>query len=328
MARRRRRPRRRGLFAISAFLAIGGMYWVYSIRDQPVEFVTSDTPLVNARPEDPTAGSGMPNGVSEKGSDPQQQASELAAGRDRAQKLIASGRQAALDGDLVVARSQLNEAFGLAIPIDKRIELRAELTRLADETVFSSRILQDDLLVTSYIIAPGDTLAKIAKAHDITTGLLSRINDIANPNVIRAGRRIKIINGPFRFDICKADYTLDVYLQDTFLRQYPVGLGADDSTPTGEWRATDKLVNPVYYSPRGEGTIAADDPENPLGERWISLVGTAGAAVGMQRYGIHGTIDPESIRRSTTLGCIRLFNEDVEFLYDLAVPQKTVVVVR
>ena len=74
--------------------------------------------------------------------------------------------------------------------------------------------------------------------------------------------------------------------------------------------------------------MAADDIENPLGERWIGLVGTAGAAVGIERYGIHGTIEPESIRQSATLGCIRLFNEDVEFLYDLAVSQETVVVVR
>ena len=118
-----------------------------------------------------------------------------------------------------------------------------------------------------------------------------------------------------------------VFLQETFVRQYTVGLGLEDGTPTGEWSVTDKLVNPPYYSPRGEGIIAADDPDNPLGERWIGLRGVSGEAVGQQRYGIHGTHDPSTIGKNESLGCVRMYNEDVEALYDMLVSQHSRVII-
>ena len=68
----------------------------------------------------------------------------------------------------------------------------------------------------------------------------------------------------------------------------------------------EKLVDPTYYGP--DGVIAHDDPANPLGERWIDIGNS---------YGIHGTIDPASIGKSESQGCIRLHNDDVEAVYDL-----------
>ena len=95
-----------------------------------------------------------------------------------------------------------------------------------------------------------------------------------------------------------------------------------------KWVVSTKLVNPTYYPPRGGRIRAADDPENPLGERWIGLRGVAGDALGQQRYGIHGTIEPESIGRSQTLGCIRMHNADVAELFTLVVPGETRVTVN
>ena len=67
---------------------------------------------------------------------------------------------------------------------------------------------------------------------------------------------------------------------------------------------------------------------NPLGERGIALEGLAGEALGQQRYGIHGTIEPESIGQEASLGCIRLFNEDVEELYTYLVEKHSTVIIR
>ena len=36
-----------------------------------------------------------------------------------------------------------------------------------------------------------------------------------------------------------------------------------------------------------------------------------------QGYGIHGTIEPDTIGQQASLGCIRMYNEDVELLFDL-----------
>ncbi|MGD2109511.1 MAG: L,D-transpeptidase family protein, partial [Phycisphaerae bacterium] len=206
--------------------------------------------------------------------------------------------------------------------------LRAELTRLGNDTIFSPRIFPDDPFVDRYIIKPGDTLGKIAKTLKISPDLLAEVNGIANKNLIRAGQTLKTVKGPFRLVVHKPTYTMDVYLDTTFVKHFKVGLGADDSTPTGEWRVATKLTNPTYYPPRGGQIISADDPTNPLGERWIGLEGVKGEAVGQHRYGIHGTIEPETIGRSVSLGCIRLYNEDVEDLYTYLVEQHSIVEVR
>ena len=115
-----------------------------------------------------------------------------------------------------------------------------------------------------------------------------------------------------------------------FVTSYPVGLGQDDSTPIGTWMIEPhrKLKHPTYYSPRGEGVIAADDPKNPLGGYWIGLTGTEGQAVGKMSYGIHGTIDPNSIGKQSSMGCIRLRADDIAVVYDMMVEGKSTVVVK
>jgi lipoprotein-anchoring transpeptidase ErfK/SrfK len=89
-----------------------------------------------------------------------------------------------------------------------------------------------------------------------------------------------------------------------------------------------RIPHPKYYSPRGEGVIEADDPKNPLGHYWIALTGTDGNAVGKLSYGIHGTIDPDSIGKMASMGCIRMRNEDVAIVYELLTSGKSIVVVN
>jgi len=205
--------------------------------------------------------------------------------------------------------------------------VRAELTRLGDETVFSGRVLPGDPLVDRYVVKAGDSLAKIASQNAVTADLLAAINGIADKHLIREGQTIKVVKGPFRAVIHKKSYVLDVYVGDTFVKSFRVGLGAEGSTPTGEWRIKNKLENPTYYPPRGGVIVAADDPQNPLGERWIGLEGVSGEAVSQERYGIHGTSDPDSIGKSVSLGCVRLHNADVEKLYTYLIEGRSTVTV-
>ena len=80
-------------------------------------------------------------------------------------------------------------------------------------------------------------------------------------------------------------------------------------------RARPQGQEPRLLQPRGEGVIEADDPRNPLGDYWIGLSGLAGAAVGKESYGIHGTIEPDSIGKQASMGCVRLRNEDVAVVF-------------
>ncbi len=213
-------------------------------------------------------------------------------------------------------------------------EARELLGKAGEQLVFSPRPYRDDPHATAYTIQPGDRLVKIAAGFNITSDLLIRINNIPDPRRIKPGQQLKAIRGPFHAVVTKSRFNMDLYLGapggpgSTFITSYPVGLGKDDSTPIGAWKAAGKLINPVYYSPRGEGIIAADDPKNPLGEFWIGLSGIDGGAQGKSSYGIHGTIDPTSIGRTESMGCIRMRNEDVAVVYELLVESKSTILVR
>lgn len=245
----------------------------------------------------------------------------------RAASLISAAKQALERKDPVAARAHFSEAMTLDIDNAQANLVRAELTRLGNELIFSGRILPSDPLVGRYVIRPGDSLAKIAKENSITDDLIAQMNGIANKNIIRAGQTIKIVKGPFHAKVDKSDYSLDIYLGTTFIKHFRVGLGLDDSTPTGEWKVATKLKNPTFYPPRGGQIVAAGDPKNPLGERWIGLAGVSGDAVGQRRYGIHGTNQPESIGQSVSMGCVRMYNPDIEAIYTYLVESKSTVTV-
>ena len=186
-------------------------------------------------------------------------------------------------------------------------------------------------------VQSGDLLKSIAEKHEITWELLCRLNNLSDPRKLRAGQTIKVVKGPFYAVVSKHDFTMDLYLGGSagekgsmYVMTFGVGLGRDDSTPTGIWMVEPhkKIKNPTYFSPRGEGVIDADDPKNPLGERWIGLTGIDGHAVGKASYGIHGTIEPDSIGKMASMGCIRLRNEDVERVFELLVEGKSTVMVK
>lgn len=288
--------------------------------------------LITDRPE-ANSSSDFINDVSEKGvlaaeSPTSTDSTDRLSEPNRGTALVAAGRRALENGDLITARSHLSDALEAGVSASDLPLVRAELTRIGLETIFSPRIFDGDPFVERYVIKPGDSLGKIAKVYKVSAELIASVNAIRNPNRIRAGQAIKIIKGPFRAEVEKGTYSMGVYLDRTFVKQFPVGLGQDGSTPRGTWRVATKLKNPTYYPPRGGQIVAADDPKNPLGERWIGLQGVSGEAVGQLRYGVHGTNEPDTIGKSVSLGCIRMYNEDVEALYQYLVEKHSTVTVR
>jgi lipoprotein-anchoring transpeptidase ErfK/SrfK len=200
--------------------------------------------------------------------------------------------------------------------------------------VFSTKRFADDEFGGTFTVPPGGVLAKIAQSHEVSPDLLMRINGITDARRLRAGQNIKVLNGPFHALVSKGQFSLELWLGEPqakgsmYITSFPAGLGKDDSTPSGVWAVQNKLKNPAYYSPRGQGIIAADDPKNPLGEFWIGLTGTDGHAVGKTSYGIHGTVDPNSIGKQESMGCIRLKNEDVAQVFDMLLEGKSTVTVK
>ncbi|MFB0971610.1 MAG: L,D-transpeptidase [Neofamilia sp.] len=91
--------------------------------------------------------------------------------------------------------------------------------------------------------------------------------------------------------------------------KFPVALGTSATpTPSAKAKISNLAVNPAWGGMGGKYTPrAANDPLNPLGERWMGLV-----IPGKFGYGIHGTIRPREIGMYVSNGCIRMFNYDIE----------------
>ncbi|HEY9857582.1 MAG TPA: L,D-transpeptidase, partial [Stenomitos sp.] len=113
--------------------------------------------------------------------------------------------------------------------------------------------------------------------------------------------------------VSQGHHLLEVYRDSLRVMAFPVGLGANGSTPVGRFEITQKAVQPAYRRPDG-GTIPGAAPDNPLGSRWMGLV-----VPGRTGIGIHGTPHLDSIGDDLSLGCIRMRNPDVEKLYQ-AIP--------
>lgn len=95
--------------------------------------------------------------------------------------------------------------------------------------------------------------------------------------------------------------TLTLYKDGKPYKRYPVAIGKPTTrSPVGEWAIIGK----------------SKDWGGGFGTRWLGLNVPWGI------YGIHGTNKPGSIGRAASHGCIRMFNRDVEELYDI-VPVKT-----
>lgn len=56
-----------------------------------------------------------------------------------------------------------------------------------------------------YIVKPGDTLSKIAKAHNTTVDSLIKLNNIKNPNVINIGQKLLLVETYQTYKVLKGD---------------------------------------------------------------------------------------------------------------------------
>jgi lipoprotein-anchoring transpeptidase ErfK/SrfK len=232
-------------------------------------------------------------------------------------------RQAVQDiaaGKIIAARDQLNHALDLNLSDAVRDEVKKQLTKLSDTWLFSKQVAVGDTMTELYKVQPGDVLAVLCRKYKVPHEAIERINGITNPERLQAGQTIKVIHGPFNAVVSKKNFTMDIYLQGVFVKQYKVGLGKiEHDTPTGKWKAAagGKMIKPTWTDPDSGRVYQGSDPDYPLGSRWIALEGLEGAAKGRTGFAIHGTKEPETIGTRASRGCIRLFNGDVVEVYDL-----------
>ena len=252
-------------------------------------------------------------------------------------RLLASA-QAMLDRqELVEARRLFNEALQNPGVGRAAEDIRNKIGSINETLIFSPMIADNDPFAQRYVIQSGDRLINLAKKAHVDWRFLARINNIEKPERIRVGQSIKIINGPFHLVIDKSDYRMDVYIGNVdatgkrmFVRSFIVGLGEFNSTPVGSWivRKNSKAINPAWTNPRTGEHFSRDDPKNPIGEYWVGLRGLDPETAKMSGYGIHGTVDPGSIGHQSSMGCIRMRNDDIKLVYELLVPGESTVITQ
>lgn len=242
------------------------------------------------------------------------------------------------DADKVHARQILSETLaGGKLPDDLATECRRHLTALADEIVFSRKIFADDPYSYRYVVKPGDLLINVVKREKLYVpheGIL-RINQIADARRLQVNQSLKFIRGPFDAIITRHTFTLDLYQKGMFVKSYKVGLGSNDSTPTGMWcAAPGRRMQRAPWTPPPStglsGIIQHGQEGYPLGKEgyWIALMGIDANTERFSGYGLHGTDEPDSIGKQASHGCVRLADEDIAelyaFLYDGADVQSRV----
>ncbi len=224
---------------------------------------------------------------------------------------------------VIEARDRLNEVLHMDITQQQGQLIRDELSKIADIWLFSKKIFPSDTLCGVYKVQSGDVLQNIANKYKVTYEIIMTVNGITNPRALRIGQSLKVINGPFHTKVYRSLFRMDIYLQNTFVKSFPVGLGKSGyETPTGMWVAkpSGKLVEPTWTDPDTGRTYEAEDPDYPLGSRWVSLEGVSGEALGRTGFAIHGTKLPDEIGQATSRGCIRLHNGNAILVYNMMVP--------
>ncbi len=176
-----------------------------------------------------------------------------------------------------------------------------------------------------HVVLKGETLLDVARSYDLGFNEMEDLYPQLDPWIPPAGMELMIPSRWVLPETLAAGLVINVAemrlyhfmtLKDhPIVSTFPIGVGVREGhTPTGDFNVTEKSKRPTWFIPsalREKYGVKAipPGPENPLGDYWIGF--------GNSGYGIHGTDIPWSVGRLVTLGCIRLYPEDIERLFNM-----------
>ena len=176
-----------------------------------------------------------------------------------------------------------------------------------------------------------DTLVDIARRHGLGYEDIVRANPEVNVWVPGEGTEVVL---PTQYVLSPgerqgvvlnlAEYRLYYFPaprdgEPAYVMTYPISIGRMDwETPLGLTTVISKVTNPTWYPPQSVRDEHAADgdplprivppgPKNPLGKHAMRL--------GLPGYLIHSTNRPAGVGMRVTHGCVRMFPEDIEYLF-------------
>jgi len=177
-----------------------------------------------------------------------------------------------------------------------------------------------------------DTLPDIARRFDVGYEEIVRANPGVDPWLPGAGRRIVVPtrfvlpSGPHEGVVVNLPALRLFYFprpakgEPQIVYTHPIGIGKVGwKTPEGVTKIISRTKNPVWRPSAAVRKEHADNddpipavvppgPDNPLGKYKFTL--------GWPSYLIHGTNKPYGVGLRSSHGCIRLYPEDIEYLFN------------
>lgn len=184
--------------------------------------------------------------------------------------------------------------------------------------------------VRSHVVLEDESLFEIARDHDVGVNAITEANPDLDPFVPGTGALATV---PTAWILPEAASPGSVVVNLSELRLYyfspvdragtrwvvtfPLGIGSEGKeTPLGNFSVIARRTNPSWHVPpsiRREDPDLPDEvpagPDNPLGTHALRL-----SAPGVL---IHGTNKPWGVGQKASHGCLRLYPEDIPWLYRL-----------
>lgn len=211
-------------------------------------------------------------------------------------------------------------ALGAAAPDEERPITEIPLVAAADPL---QRLRPPIGEPRSVVVQEGDTLLDIAYRNRLGFHALKDLNPGVDVWIPPVGTRIKLPTRLLLPDVELTGLVINIPEMRLFDARAPGGLEVlsaavgdpEDPTPVGSFSIQGKRTEPTWNVPSSireerphlPGQVAAG-PDNPLGSRWMRI--------GRTSYGIHGTNNRWSIGRLATHGCVRLYEADIQELFD------------
>jgi L,D-transpeptidase ErfK/SrfK len=193
----------------------------------------------------------------------------------------------------------------------------------------------DDVVGQLQVVKIGehDTLSDVARRFNVGYDEIVRANPGVDPWLPGVGSEVVV---PTQFVLPAAERkgivvnlaAMRIYYfpaakagEKQVVYTHPIGIGKVGwSTPEGKTTVIAKEKNPVWrptpsileeHRKNGDPlpAVVPAGPDNPLGHRKLTL--------GWATYLIHGTNKPYGVGMRTSHGCIRMYPEDVEVLYEM-----------
>jgi lipoprotein-anchoring transpeptidase ErfK/SrfK len=208
--------------------------------------------------------------------------------------------------------------------------LAERLEPFAKRAFFSHERLpgMETLGIAIHVVAKGELAGKIGKKLRFDAKLLERLNAGYDERKLAVGQTLKVLDladRSLKIVVDKERHRLALWRSaprgGRILMAYvPVGTGKTGSeTPAGTTTVTKRVRNPEWTDPDTRQVFPHGDPGNVLGGFWIALDPPGlGGRTGIGFHGYTGAPAADWLEREASHGCVRMLQDDIARLYDVA----------